>query len=266
MERRGSSSTPTASCWSCRRSAAALRDRARDRVGGLARRDRRSAARAGLPWWSCSTRTARGYICENYGARFSLPGRGPIGANCMANPRDFKAPGGGLRGPRGDLDAALQVVRLVLRDRRSGTARSTSWRGTATTRLTSMISCTYSPVGAILFDHPDPSIFTVHDRPVRGVRRGQHRLRDLPRSLARGRALVSPALVSSNIMSEFMGLIHGSTTPSRRASCRAAEPAQHDAAPRSRKAHYERASPPSSRRRSWPTRCRSCSRRGFPSI
>ncbi|MEO0402896.1 MAG: homogentisate 1,2-dioxygenase, partial [Pseudomonadota bacterium] len=25
---------------------------------------------------------ARGFVCENYGAKFELPGRGPIGANC----------------------------------------------------------------------------------------------------------------------------------------------------------------------------------------
>ncbi len=35
---------------------------------------------------------ARGYICENYGGAFTVPERGPIGANCMANPRDFLTP------------------------------------------------------------------------------------------------------------------------------------------------------------------------------
>src|SRR5208282_5984915 len=34
---------------------------------------------------------ARGYICENYGALFRLPDLGPIGANGLANPRDFLA-------------------------------------------------------------------------------------------------------------------------------------------------------------------------------
>ena len=38
---------------------------------------------------SCE-KPSRGYICENYGAKFTLPDRGPIGANCLANPRDFK--------------------------------------------------------------------------------------------------------------------------------------------------------------------------------
>ncbi|HEX2641237.1 MAG TPA: homogentisate 1,2-dioxygenase, partial [Pyrinomonadaceae bacterium] len=35
---------------------------------------------------------ARGYICENYGSQFRLPDLGPIGANGLANPRDFETP------------------------------------------------------------------------------------------------------------------------------------------------------------------------------
>jgi len=35
---------------------------------------------------------ARGYMCENYGLPFRLPELGPIGANGLANARDFKAP------------------------------------------------------------------------------------------------------------------------------------------------------------------------------
>ena len=35
---------------------------------------------------------ARAYVCENYGGGFTLPDRGPIGANCLANARDFLTP------------------------------------------------------------------------------------------------------------------------------------------------------------------------------
>ena len=35
---------------------------------------------------------ARGYACEIYKGHFELPGAGPIGANCLANPKDFKYP------------------------------------------------------------------------------------------------------------------------------------------------------------------------------
>jgi homogentisate 1,2-dioxygenase len=33
---------------------------------------------------------ARGYVCENYGAALTLPERGPIGANGLANERDLR--------------------------------------------------------------------------------------------------------------------------------------------------------------------------------
>lgn len=36
--------------------------------------------------------SARGYICENYGANFKLPDLGPIGSNGLANSRDFLTP------------------------------------------------------------------------------------------------------------------------------------------------------------------------------
>src|ERR1700741_2655871 len=35
---------------------------------------------------------ARAYVCENYGAGFTLPDRGPIGATCLATRRDFETP------------------------------------------------------------------------------------------------------------------------------------------------------------------------------
>ena len=35
---------------------------------------------------------ARGYVCENYGALFRLPERGPVGSDGYANDRDFLAP------------------------------------------------------------------------------------------------------------------------------------------------------------------------------
>src|SRR5476651_2274794 len=36
--------------------------------------------------------TARGYVCENYGALLRLPELGPIGSNGLANARDFLTP------------------------------------------------------------------------------------------------------------------------------------------------------------------------------
>ena len=57
---------------------------------------------------------ARGYICENYGASFRLPDLGPIGANGLANPRDFENTSCSIRGPRRRLPHGCDVPRKSL--------------------------------------------------------------------------------------------------------------------------------------------------------
>src|SRR5207237_2150651 len=49
---------------------------------------------------------ARAYVCENYGGSFTLPDRGPIGANCLANARDFLTPVASYE----DLDAPHTLI------------------------------------------------------------------------------------------------------------------------------------------------------------
>ncbi|SDX94096.1 homogentisate 1,2-dioxygenase domain-containing protein, partial [Allgaiera indica] len=68
---------------------------------------------------------------------------------------------------------------------------------------------TYAPVGAILFDHPDPSIFTVLTAPS-----GQPGTANIDFVLFRERWMVAehsfrPPWYHKNIMSEMMGNIHG---------------------------------------------------------
>ena len=62
---------------------------------------------------------ARGYLCENYGGAFTLPERGPIGANCLANAARFPHAGRRLRG-QGHADRAVREMgRRAVQDRRS---------------------------------------------------------------------------------------------------------------------------------------------------
>jgi homogentisate 1,2-dioxygenase len=49
---------------------------------------------------------ARGYVCENYGGAFTLADRGPIGANCLANSRDFLTPVAACE----DIDAPHSLI------------------------------------------------------------------------------------------------------------------------------------------------------------
>lgn len=151
---------------------------------------------------------ARGFVCENYGAKFDLPNRGPIGANCLANPRDFKTPIAAFE----DRDAPSRVV-----IKWCGQFHETfidhspldivAWHGNYAPCKYDLR--TYSPVGAILFDHPDPSIFTVLTAPS-----GQEGTANIDFVLFKDRWLPAentfrPPWYHKNIMSEFMGNIVG---------------------------------------------------------
>jgi len=107
---------------------------------------------------------SRGYICENYGARFTLPDRGPIGANCLANPRDFKTPVAAFEDR--DVPSRIRIRwggRLYVTEIGHCPLDVVAWHGNYAPFKYDLR--TFSPVGAILFDHPDPSIFTVLTAP-----------------------------------------------------------------------------------------------------
>src|SRR5277367_2906141 len=54
--------------------------------------------------------TARGYVCENHGAVLRLPDLGPIGANGLANSRDFLSPTAWFE----DRDEPIEIVQKFL--------------------------------------------------------------------------------------------------------------------------------------------------------
>ena len=151
---------------------------------------------------------ARGYVCENYGGAFTLPERGPIGANCLANQRDFLTPVAAYE----DRDApsklyvkwggALQVCDL---DR--SPLDVVAWHGNYAPYKYDLRK--YSPVGPILFDHADPSIFTVLTSPSETPGTA-----NIDFVIFSDRWLVAentfrPPWYHMNVMSEFMGLVYG---------------------------------------------------------
>lgn len=151
---------------------------------------------------------ARGFVCENYGQKFTLPGRGPIGANCMANRRDFKTPVAAFE----DRDAASTVTvkwQGQFHVTRIGHSPLdvVAWHGNYAPVKYDLRS--YCPVGAVLFDHPDPSIFTVLTAPS-----GVEGTANIDFVLFRDRWMVAentfrPPWYHKNVMSELMGNIHG---------------------------------------------------------
>jgi homogentisate 1,2-dioxygenase len=151
---------------------------------------------------------ARGYVCENYGAKFTLPDRGPIGANCLANPRDFKTPTAWYE----EKETPCRIVvkwcgRFHVTEIGHSPLDVVAWHGNYAPYKYDL--STFSPVGAILFDHPDPSIFTVLTAPS-----GEEGTANIDFVIFPPRWLVAedtfrPPWYHRNIMSEFMGLIHG---------------------------------------------------------
>lgn len=151
---------------------------------------------------------ARGYLCENYGGAFTLPERGPIGANCLANPRDFLTPVAAYE----DRDAASRlfvkwggVLWTTELDR--SPLDVVAWHGNYAPYKYDLRR--FSPVGPILFDHADPSIFTVLTSPseTRGTANVDFVI--FPERWTVAENTFRPPWYHMNVMSEFMGLVYG---------------------------------------------------------
>ena len=151
---------------------------------------------------------ASGYICENYGAKFTLPDRGPIGANCLANPRDFKTPVAAFE----DDETSHQLVikwcgGFHVTELGHSPLDVVAWHGNYTPYCYDL--STFSPVGALAFDHPDPSIFTVLTAPSETAGTANIDFVIFPPRWTVAENTFRPPWYHRNIMSEFMGLITG---------------------------------------------------------
>jgi len=151
---------------------------------------------------------ARGFVCENYGAKFDLPGRGPIGANCLANPRDFKTPVAAYEDV--ERPSTLYVKwcgQFHVTEIGHSPLDVVAWHGNYAPCKYDLR--TFSPVGAILFDHPDPSIFTVLTAPsgVEGTANIDFVI--FPPRWLPAEDTFRPPWYHKNIMSEFMGNVTG---------------------------------------------------------
>ena len=151
---------------------------------------------------------ARGYICENFGANFRLPDRGPIGANGLANSRDFLTPVAAYE----DKDEPTELIAkfggsLWSAHMDHSPMDVVAWHGNYAPYKYDLRR--FNAMGSISFDHPDPSIFLVlhsaSDTP--GVSNIDFVIFP-PRILAM-QDTFRPPWFHRNIASEFMGLIHG---------------------------------------------------------
>jgi homogentisate 1,2-dioxygenase len=155
--------------------------------------------------------TASAYVCENYGAAFTLPELGPIGSNGLANPRDFQAPVAAFEDESGGPIAYELIKRDDGRLWRSSQAHSpfnvVAWHG----NLTPVRYDTrhFNTIGTVSFDHPDPSIFTVLTSPSDTAGTANCDFVIFPPRWMVAEDTFRPPWYHRNVMSEFMGLIYG---------------------------------------------------------
>lgn len=151
---------------------------------------------------------ARGYVGENYGAPLTLPERGPIGANGLANPRDFLA-------PVAAFEDREEPSRLTVKwggafhacDLGQSPLDVVAWHGNYTPYKYDLKR--FCPVNSVLFDHADPSIFTVLTAPTAVPGTANLDFVIFPQRWMVAEHSFRPPWYHMNVMSEFMGLIEG---------------------------------------------------------
>ncbi len=151
---------------------------------------------------------SRGYICENYGAILRLPERGPIGTDGLANERDFLTPVAAFEDREGPFELYAKFGgRLFVAETDHSPLDVVAWHGNLTPYKYELAR--FSPIGSVGYDHPDPSIFTVLTSPsdTPGIANVDFVIFP-PRWLVMEDTF-RPAWYHRNVMSEFMGLIHG---------------------------------------------------------
>lgn len=151
---------------------------------------------------------ARGYICENFGLPFCLPELGVIGANGLAHPRDFLTPTAHYEEKSGQLTLIAKFQGKLWRAAIDHSPLDVvAWHGNYVPYKYDL--SLFNTINTVSFDHPDPSIFTVLTSPstTPGVANLDFVIFP-PRWMVAAHTF-RPPYFHRNIMSEFMGLIHG---------------------------------------------------------
>ncbi|HZF16278.1 MAG TPA: homogentisate 1,2-dioxygenase [Steroidobacteraceae bacterium] len=153
-------------------------------------------------------KTARGYVCENYGAALTLPELGPIGSNGLANARDFLAPVAAYE----DRDGPVEVVEkfgghLWRAEYPHSPLDVVAWHGNFAPYKYDLAK--FMVINTVSFDHPDPSIFTVLTSPSEIAGLANVDFVIFPPRWMVADDTFRPPWFHRNVMSEFMGLVQG---------------------------------------------------------
>lgn len=153
-------------------------------------------------------RSARGYVCENFGAHLRLPELGPIGSNGLANPRDFSTPCARYEDREGAFELVAKFLGQLWRAAIDHSPLDVvAWHGNYAPYKYDLTR--FNTLNTVSFDHPDPSIFTVLTSPsdTRGFANVDFVI--FPQRWMVAEHTFRPPWYHRNFMSEYMGLVHG---------------------------------------------------------
>jgi homogentisate 1,2-dioxygenase len=151
---------------------------------------------------------ARGYICENYGQGFRLPDLGPIGANGLANSRDFLTPVAAYEDREGSFEVIAKFLGKLWRAQFDHSPLDVvAWHGNYAPYKYDMAR--FNCINTVSFDHPDPSIFTVLTSPSGLPGTANVDFVIFPPRWMVAEHTFRPPWFHRNMMNEFMGLILG---------------------------------------------------------
>ncbi|MBL8170318.1 MAG: homogentisate 1,2-dioxygenase [Acidobacteria bacterium] len=151
---------------------------------------------------------ARGYLCENYGALFRLPDLGPIGANGLANARDFQTPVAAYEDREGDFKLIAKFGgNLWEAEIGHAPLDVVAWHGNYAPYKYDLTR--FNTINTVSFDHPDPSIFTVLTSPTDTPGTANCDFVIFPARWMVAEHTFRPPYFHRNIMNEYMGLIVG---------------------------------------------------------
>jgi len=154
------------------------------------------------------TEFSRGWACEIFKGHFQIPDLGPIGANGLANPRDFDIPVAAYEKVSEEFTIVNKYLGEFFECKMDHSPFDVvAWHGNYAPYKYPLKK--FNTMNTVSFDHPDPSIFTVltaqTDEP--GVATCDFVI--FPPRWMVGEKTFRPPYYHRNCMSEFMGNIHG---------------------------------------------------------
>ena len=151
---------------------------------------------------------ARGYLCENKRVPFTLPDLGLIGANGLANARDFEFPQAHFEDKNGTYNLICKFQNHLWQSCFNyNPCNVVAWHGNYAPYRYDLKR--FNTINTVSFDHPDPSIFTVLTSPsdTQGIANIDFVI--FPERWMVAEHTFRSPYYHRNVMSECMGLIYG---------------------------------------------------------